>query len=634
MTTGTFIGGTTFNIAPGETVNVIGGVYDGGAMFNLAQGATVDLTGSDFVGYSGTLTGAGSGKVLLAGGGMVVGMGGLTLSFPAGMFEWTAGEIDSAAGEVANAGSLEVPGGTDLNISGSFANTGTLTVNAGATLSVGGDFTQAQSGVLNLQIAGTPASGQFGQIAAQGTVTLSGSLNAQLAAGFTPQPGEDFKVLTYTRASGNFATISVLSPDLGERIEPTSVDLVANPNDTVRSPLGATLAATEGAAFVGGVATFTGSDATGGAADFSAQIAWGDGATTAGTVTGTPDGYTVTGSHAYAEAAGTLPVIVFIQDSVGSRTTVTGTASVAEAPLTPQGATITAAYGTTFTGTVASFSDANPLSHPADFTATLDWGDGQTSAGTIAEGNGTYNVTGSHTYAHSGKFVIETTVADDGVATAINGSALVDSPQALYVTAVYQDVLGRAPDSGGLAYWTKLLDGGAVISSVAESIAHSDEYYANFVIKPDYLKLLGRAADDAGVKYWTSQIDAGLTDQQLEAGMVSSEEFFHAAGGTNSAWLDAVYKLLLGRAPDAAGLAYWPKQLSAGETLSTASEQIAGSAENNTQIISDDYFHYLGRAADSAGTDYWLAQFAAGKTNEDLIAGFTGSQEYYQQHTK
>jgi hypothetical protein len=27
---------------------------------------------------------------------------------------------------------------------------------------------------------------------------------------------------------------------------------------------------------------------------------------------------------------------------------------------------------------------------------------------------------------------------------------------------------------------------------------------------------------------------------------------------------------------------------------------------------------------------YWLQQFAAGATNEDVIAGFTGSAEYYK----
>lgn len=49
------------------------------------------------------------------------------------------------------------------------------------------------------------------------------------------------------------------------------------------------------------------------------------------------------------------------------------------------------------------------------------------------------------------------------------------SPNTLYVTGVYHDVLGRAPDSGGLTYWDSLLNQGMAISSVAEAIAHSAE---------------------------------------------------------------------------------------------------------------------------------------------------------------
>ncbi|HUY33495.1 MAG TPA: DUF4214 domain-containing protein [Pirellulales bacterium] len=211
------------------------------------------------------------------------------------------------------------------------------------------------------------------------------------------------------------------------------------------------------------------------------------------------------------------------------------------------------------------------------------------------------------------------------------------TPHQLYVEAVYEDVLGRAADAGGLAYWAHLLDSGAAVSSVAESIAHSNEYYANFVIRPAYLKLLGRAADDAGVSYWTGQMDAGVTDQQLEADLVSAGgtngEFYTKAGGTNTLWIDAVYKLLLGRAADAAGETYWNGQLNAGVTLNQVAQGIAGSQENNTQLINEDYFHYLGRAADAGGLSYWLGQFADGKTNEDVIAGFTGSAEYYKQHT-
>ena len=273
----------------------------------------------------------------------------------------------------------------------------------------------------------------------------------------------------------------------------------------------------------------------------------------------------------------------------------------------------------------------------------------------IATGTSGQPVNGSSTATYyAGSSVsgapLATAPTDDGTYTAVVAFASTDpnysnavskpatfsitpSPNELYVTAVYKDVLGRAVDDSGLAYWVRQIDIGTPISSVAASIAHSDEYYANFVIRPDYLKLLGRAADQAGVIYWTKQMDAGLTDQQLEAQFVASDEFFANAGGTNVKWIDAIYQLLLGREADASGESYWTGQLKSGVSRQQVAEDIAGSTENNTLLINSDYFHYLGRAADPGGLVYWLGQFTAGKTNEDVIAGFTGSAEYYQKNS-
>lgn len=202
-----------------------------------------------------------------------------------------------------------------------------------------------------------------------------------------------------------------------------------------------------------------------------------------------------------------------------------------------------------------------------------------------------------------------------------------------YVSAVFNDVLGRPADAAGLHYWSQQVAAGMPASNVAEAIAHSAEYYADFVIKPEYEKLLGRTADAAGIAYWTAQMQDGLTDQQLEAGFIASDEFFQAAGGTDAAWVDAAYQLLLGRPADQAGQAYWVIALAQGESRLQVAMGIAGSTENNTQLINADYQQYLGRPADAAGVAYWLQQFADGQTNEDLIAGLTGSAEYYQQKT-
>ncbi|HUY90163.1 MAG TPA: DUF4214 domain-containing protein [Pirellulales bacterium] len=236
----------------------------------------------------------------------------------------------------------------------------------------------------------------------------------------------------------------------------------------------------------------------------------------------------------------------------------------------------------------------------------------------------------TNTLTPDGEFLAFSPLSVGGVNFGASEQDNGDGARAAYIAAVYYDVLGRAVDPDGLAFWIEKLDAGMAIGGVAQAIVHSDEYYVAWVIKPDYLKLLNRTADDEGVNYWAKQMDAGLTDQQLESGLVASAEFFKKAGGTNAAWIDAVYNLLLGRRPDADGEAYWSSQLAQGRSRWQIAEQIAESQERDSQLIDDDYFHDLDRAVDPEGLAFWLGQFAAGKSNEDVIAGLTGGDEYYE----
>jgi hypothetical protein len=52
----------------------------------------------------------------------------------------------------------------------------------------------------------------------------------------------------------------------------------------------------------------------------------------------------------------------------------------------------------------------------SDYTATINWGDSTSSAGTIGPGTGSgpYTVTGTHTYSATGPFTITTTIKDVG----------------------------------------------------------------------------------------------------------------------------------------------------------------------------------------------------------------------------
>src|SRR5207302_9223172 len=128
----------------------------------------------------------------------------------------------------------------------------------------------------------------------------------------------------------------------------------------------------------------------------------------------------------YAEE-GTHGVTVVISDKGGGQATVTSEVMVGDAALTASGGSISAKEGASFAGQVATFSDADRNGALSDYTATITWGDGQSSTGTISLGaGGTFVVSGSHAYADEGSYTVSVQIADAGGASiSTTGSATV-----------------------------------------------------------------------------------------------------------------------------------------------------------------------------------------------------------------
>ncbi|HEX7378149.1 MAG TPA: hypothetical protein VF278_13610, partial [Pirellulales bacterium] len=229
---------------------------------------------------------------------------------------------------------------------------------------------------------------------------------------------------------------------------------------------GLTLAATEGATATLTVATFTDPNGTDMASDYAASIQWGDGTSaSAGTVSGPDAGgvFTVTGSHVYAEETATAATISVVLHRPGpADSTVTDAISVADAAINATAsAPGSATEGSTFSGTLATFTDANPNASTADFTADVDWGDHSTViAGRpqISESNGTFTVTSSHVYAEEGGYTATVTITDVGGATATANPTVNVADAALSVSAptitataanVFDGAVATFTDPGG-----------------------------------------------------------------------------------------------------------------------------------------------------------------------------------------
>lgn len=85
------------------------------------------------------------------------------------------------------------------------------------------------------------------------------------------------------------------------------------------------------------------------------------------------------------------------------------------------------------------------------------------------------------------------------------------------VQQLYVAYFGRPADPGGLAYWSAALDADPnALSDITKAFAASVEYqagYANMnhtqVVSAVYENLFGRAGDVAGITFWTEALDSG-----------------------------------------------------------------------------------------------------------------------------
>jgi hypothetical protein len=118
-----------------------------------------------------------------------------------------------------------VQNGQNFTTNASFTNEGTLVANNGSSFTTTGNFTQLSIGTFETGIAGTT---QLGQLTANGSATLDGTLDVVLQNGFQPQNGDQYQILNYGSVIGDFAAFNF--PTLGGGL---SFNPVLNPTNLV-----------------------------------------------------------------------------------------------------------------------------------------------------------------------------------------------------------------------------------------------------------------------------------------------------------------------------------------------------------------------------------------------------------------
>ena len=378
---------------------------------------------------------------------------------------------------------IVVMDGTNFAVDGSntYAVNGTYPVNVtvsgtdGSTASGTGQATISPVMLLATGTTITPVAGQpFTGVVASFTDPYPGLSSSSYAATVAWGDGHTTIGTIAANGSGGFSvagtnTYAAAGPD---SVTVTITRLIDNQSATATSSAvvvapaitatGTTITPTAGQPFTGLVGTFTDNMTGLPASDYSAAIAWGDGHTSLGTIipNGT-GGFNVTGTNTYA-ATGTDSVTLTITRLTNNQTTTATTNAVVVAPtITATGTTITPMAGQPFTGLVATFTDSMTGLPASDYSATIAWGDGHTSIGSIASnGTGGFNVTGTNTYAATGTDTVTITISrlTNNQSTTATTNAVVVAPVITATGTTITPIAGQ-PFTGLVATFTDSMAG-------------------------------------------------------------------------------------------------------------------------------------------------------------------------------
>jgi hypothetical protein len=223
------------------------------------------------------------------------------------------------------------------------------------------------------------------------------------------------------------------------------------------------------------------------------------------------------------------------------------------------------------------------------------------------------------------------------------------------VYAMYDGLLGRAPDDLGLEDWTDHLKSGMSLRDLAQALLDSPEGReragaednAGFV-QQLYKTTLHRDGDSDGAHYWEDSLNSHtLSRAEVAMKFAMSPEHLnnihHAyddgirVTDKHDADVERLYHSVMDRDPDSDGLQYYTAQVKHGMSLHDVAQKMLDSHEyehkstgvSDTEYVQHLYRDLLGRGGDSAGQQSWTHALENGEDRADVAKAFLGSPEYH-----
>lgn len=228
-----------------------------------------------------------------------------------------------------------------------------------------------------------------------------------------------------------------------------------------------------------------------------------------------------------------------------------------------------------------------------------------------------------------------------------------------FVERLYTKCLGRASEWQGKLDWTmRLADRDASGAGAGYGFVFSEEYMNKGTSDEEFLDMLygvylGRTADAGGKESWSNMLSNGVSRLYVYRGFAESAEYGNICGEygidrgnvllTEGRDLNAgatmfvyrLYKKALEREAELGGLNDWSGSIARGEkspeTVAQGffhSEEFQNKGHDDETYVKLLYRTFLDREYDEAGLADWTERLRQGITRDEVLAGFSGSEEF------
>ncbi|MFW2382952.1 MAG: DUF4214 domain-containing protein [Acidimicrobiales bacterium] len=221
-------------------------------------------------------------------------------------------------------------------------------------------------------------------------------------------------------------------------------------------------------------------------------------------------------------------------------------------------------------------------------------------------------------------------IAVDAVLTGydLSGSKFKKSSDYEYISAVLARLRPDQNKPVFIDHWNWKTDHGGTIALGTAMVR--DPRFTDSIVNDMYQRALGRKPDNAGKQYWSGLLNSKRVSlRDMGVYFFGSDELF-ARAGSSGAYVDALYRSLLHRGPDAAGRTYWADLIDSRRA--TPAEVTAGfydSLESRRDRVDALYRRVSGSTPSGAQREAW-AQDLLGSDDLTLAARMIASPAYYR----